>query len=182
LKDYSKHSDEQLVIGALEGNRQDQEALYYRFSDQMYTIACIYSKNDDEASDILQESFIKVFKKLSSYRNENPLGAWIRKIVVNSALENHRKKKRQFEVLEEYHSELMSSAEEPDYVGVNPKEVIRLVNELPFKAGMVLKLFAIEGFAHDEIAESLGISVGTSKSQLSRARQLLKQKLITSQD
>lgn len=181
MTDYSKHSDEEIVQGALHGNRQAQEALYYRFSDQMYTIACIYSKNDDEASDILQESFIKVFKKLKSYRNENPLGAWIRKIVVNSALENHRKKKRQFEVLEEYHSELISSADNPDYDGVNPKEVINLVNELPFKAGMVLKLFAIEGYAHDEIADSLGISIGTSKSQLNRARQLLKQKLISNQ-
>jgi RNA polymerase sigma-70 factor (ECF subfamily) len=139
----------------------------------MFSVACNYSDNDDEAADILQEGFIKVFRNLDTHDSSKSLGGWIRRIVVNTALEHYKKKKRHLEVLEDYSNEEKANQEEL-FENVKSEEVIKHVNNLPSKAQMVLKLYTIEGYAHQEIATALNISVGTSKSQLSRAKHLLR--------
>lgn len=176
MSDLKNISDEELVKGCLQDKRSFQEALYRKYADQMYSVVMMYAKDADDAADILQEGFINVFRKLHDFRFESPLGAWIRRIVVNKALEHFRKKQRKRELIEE-----LSYEETPLMDGIleriNASEIVRLVNDLPSKAAAILKLYAIEGYKHNEIAEMLDISEGTSKSQLNRARVLLKEKL-----
>jgi len=168
-------SDEELIEGSLNRNRHLQEMLYRKFADGMFTVACNYSENDDEAADILQEGFIKVFRKLHTHDQSKSLAGWIRRIIVNTALEHYRKKKRHLEVVEDYYQE--TDWEEDFFGDLNGTEIVSLVNKLPSKAQMVLKLYTMEGYAHQEIATELNISVGTSKSQLSRAKTLLREML-----
>ena len=168
------YTDEELIKGALDKDRHFQEMLYRKYADGMFSVACNYSEHDDEAADILQEGFIKVFRKLHTHDNSKSLGGWIRRIVINTALEHYKKKKRHLEVLEDYSNEEQFNQEEL-IENLNSGEVIKYVNNLPAKAQMVLKLYTIEGYAHQEIATALNISVGTSKSQLNRAKHLLKE-------
>ena len=169
-------SEQELVENCRAGKRKYQELLYRKYADQMYTVCLSYCKDEDEACDILQEGFIKVFRKIDQYKNENSLKAWIRRIVVNTALDHYRKQKRHEAKIESY-QQVSETVANNVLEQISLKELVRLVNELPTKAAMVLKLYAIEGYAHKEIAEKLNITEGTSKSQLHRARGLLKQLL-----
>lgn len=177
MTDLQNISDEELIKGCLKDKRDFQEALYKKFANKMYSVVMMYAKDADDAADILQDSFIHIFRKLDTFRFESPLGAWIRRIVVNKALEHFRKEKRKKELIEE-----ISIQEPPIIEGIldqiNANEILRVVNELPAKAAMILKLYTIEGYQHNEIASMLEISEGTSKSQLNRARTLLKKKLV----
>lgn len=133
-----------------------------------------YAKDRDEAADFLQEGFITVFGKLHLYKFEGSFEGWVRRIIVNTALSALRKKKRFMEVntaIEDFPETDVVTEE----VNMIPSgKVIEMVGDLPVKAGTVLKLYAIEGYSHQEIAEIMDISIGTSKSQLNRARTLLK--------
>lgn len=178
IEKYKDISDEQLVAECLNNVREAQEALYRRFADKMFSVCKYYTDDRDEACDFLQEGFITVFRKLDRYTHQGSLEGWIRRIVVNSALQAIRKKK----VFKEHYDLIRIEQEEihnenPIEETFNPKEVIQWVNDLPKKAGLILKLYAIEGYTHQEIAEILDVSVGTSKSQLNRARTLLKEKM-----
>ena len=143
----------------------------------MFSVCMNYAEDREEAADFLQNGFLNVFSKLHLYNFNGSFEGWIRRIMVNSALSVLRKKKRFAEVLEniEYIQEL------PDYEGdiemIPSSQVIAKVNDLPTKSAMVLKLYAIEGYTHQEIADIMGITIGTSKSQLNRARTLLKKAL-----
>jgi RNA polymerase sigma-70 factor (ECF subfamily) len=133
-----------------------------------------YAKDRDEAADFLQEGFITVFGKLHLYKFEGSFEGWVRRIIVNTALSALRKKKRFMEVntpIEEFPE---TDTFNEDVTVIPSGKVIEMVGDLPLKAGTVLKLYAIEGYSHQEIAEIMDISVGTSKSQLNRARTLLK--------
>lgn len=166
-------SDQDLVLHCIRHERRYQELLYRRYADEMYSVAIIYSDGDQDACDIVQESFIKVFKKLESFKFECSLKVWIRKIIVNTALDHYRKKKREIENVQNY---IQTVEVEVDEIlpSINAIELLQMLQRLPKKAAMVLKLFAIEGYGHKEIADMLQITEGTSKSQLNRARHLLK--------
>ncbi len=167
--------ERQLIDSCLQHDRHAQERLYRTFANKMFSVCLYYSEDRDEACDFLQEGFIQVFRSLDKFKFDGSLEGWIRKIVVRKALDEIRRKKRYFEVVDDM---VHSNTEEiePDVYDnpISAKEVIRLVNELPKKCALVLKLYAIEGYSHAEISEILEISVGTSKSQLNRARSLLK--------
>ncbi|PCH87277.1 MAG: RNA polymerase subunit sigma-24 [Flavobacteriales bacterium] len=169
-------TEKDLVEGCIADKRQYQETLYKEYADKMFTVSLTYTDDEDEACDILQEGFIKVFRNLHKFNFEGSFEGWIRKIIVNTALEHYRKRVREEENLSVYETHI-----EPQIEGIldtiNANELIKLVNELPSKAAMVLKLYAIEGYGHKEIAEQMGVTVGTSKSQLNRARFLLKQSM-----
>ena len=174
--DLQKLEEKPLIEGCLKNNRRYQEALYRRFADKMYRVAWTYAKDEDEASDILQDGFINVFRNLHRYKFEGSFEGWIRRIIVNKALEHYRSKRRKEEVIREF-SEHQSLMVDDLLSSLQAKELVNLVNKLPEKAAMVLKLYAIEGYAHREIADMMGITEGTSKSQLNRARGLLRDKL-----
>lgn len=171
------YSDKEIIEGSLKNDRHLQEMLYRKYADAMFTVACNYSQSDDEAADILQDGFIKVFSKLKDHDEMRSLGGWIKRIVINTSIEYYRKNKRHIAVLEEYYNE--ETVPENLFDNVNEVDIIRYVNKLPSKAQMVLKLFTLEGYGHQEIATALDISVGTSKSQLNRSRVLLKEMIST---
>lgn len=165
-------SDSDLIRGCMESDRRMQEELYRRFSPRMYAVCLRYAGNAEEAEDILQEGFIKVFKKLDSFRHEGSFEGWIRRIFVNTAIEHFRRKKYLLPVTEKEENTI-----EGKYISVldelGAKDIMALVQELSPGYRTVFNMYVVEGYTHKEIADQLGISEGTSKSQLSRAKVIL---------
>lgn len=161
-----------LITGCIEGNRRLQEELYNRFSPKMYAVCLRYASNTDEAQDILQDGFIKVFKKLDSFRSEGSFEGWVRRIFVNTAIEYFRRKKYLQPVTEKEENTI-----EGKYISaldeLAEKDVLALITKLSPGYRTVFNMYVIEGYSHREIGDMLGISEGTSKSQLSRAKALL---------
>jgi len=167
-------TEKELVEGCIEQKRRYQEQLYYRFGTDMYQVCLMYAKNEADASDILQDSFIKVFKNIHKFKFEGPLGAWIRRTVVFTAINAYHKKQRENKLVVAMASTGYMDYSVNDIAGhLEAAEIVKLVNQLPKKAQQILKLYSIEGYKHQEIANMLDISVGTSKSQLNRAKKLL---------
>lgn len=159
------------------GDRKAQYHLYQLFSKKMYVVCLRYAKDSLEAEDILQIGFVKVFTKSYLFSDQGSLEGWIRKIMVNTAIEIQRKNKISYvEPRESDHIQETSSHTQSDHL--NYKDLLSLVHQLPLGYRTVFNLYAIEGYAHKEIAEMLNISEGNSKSQLSRARQWLQTRLL----
>ncbi len=161
-----------LIRGCMEGNRRMQEELYRRFSPRMYAVCLRYAGNAEEAEDILQEGFIKVFKKLDSFRSEGSFEGWVRRIFVNTAIEHFRRKRYLMPVTEKEENTI-----EGKYTSVldelGAKDIMALIQDLSPGYRTVFNMYVVEGYTHKEIADMLGISEGTSKSQLSRAKVIL---------
>jgi len=167
-----------IIKGCLEGNRRDQELLYRRHSSKLYAVCLQYSENDEEARDILQEGFIKIFQNLQNYKYEGSFEGWIRRIVVNTALEKYRSRYNLYRVDDlDAADEPVAEPDSEDYTGIDAADLLYIIRELPPKYRMVFNLYAIEGYSHKEISKLLNISEGTSKSNLSRARSILQKKV-----
>jgi len=149
-----------------------QEELYRRFSPRMYSVCLRYAGNTEEAEDILQEGFIKVFRKLDSFRGEGSFEGWIRRIFVNTAIEHFRRKRYLQPVTEKEENTLEGS-----YLSVlddlAERDIMALVRQLSPGYRTVFNMYVVEGYTHKEIGDIMGISEGTSKSQLSRAKIIL---------
>jgi len=158
------------------GNERAQEALYRRFAPKMYGVCLRYAKDNTEAEDNLQDGFIKVFTNIKNFRHEGSLEGWIRRIMVNVSLEKYRKQKMLHPV-EEIGMYDSQKFEEDIIEKISAKELIALIQELPPRYRMVFNLYVLEGLNHKEISEKMEISVGTSKSNLARARDILKRKV-----
>jgi RNA polymerase sigma factor (sigma-70 family) len=167
-----------IIKGCLEGNRRDQELLYRRHSSRLFAVCLQYSGNDEEARDILQEGFIKIFENLNSFKHEGSFEGWMRRIVVNVALEKFRSRHNLYRV-DDIDSIVEPEAEPDteDYAGLEAVDLLYIIRELPPKYRMVFNLYAIEGYSHKEVAAMLSISEGTSKSNLSRARSILQRRV-----
>lgn len=162
--------------GCLNGERKAQFELYQLFSKKMYGVCLRYAPNELEAKDILQLGFIKIFQKCTYFDNKGSLEGWIRKIMVNTAIENHRKNKIAFvESVSEKHDIVAGTMDTEG--AVQYKDLLAMVQSLPLGYRTIFNLYVIDGYSHREIAEQLSISESNSKSQLSRARQWLKEKL-----
>ncbi len=167
-----------IIKGCLTGNRRDQELLYRRHAAKLYAVCLQYSGNDEEARDILQEGFIKIFENLIHYKYEGSFEGWMRRIVVNTALEKYRSKHSLYRVDDiDLIPEPEADPDNEDYTGMEAVDLLGIIRELPPKYRMVFNLFAIEGYSHKEIGQMANISEGTSKSNLSRAREILKKKV-----
>jgi RNA polymerase sigma factor (sigma-70 family) len=165
-------TESDLINGCMQGNRRMQEELYRRFSPRMYAVCLRYASNAEEAEDILQEGFIKIFKKLDSFRGDGSFEGWIRRIFVNTAIEHFRRKRYLMPVTEKEENTI-----EGKYTSVldelGAKDIMALIQELSPGYRTVFNMYVVEGYTHKEIADMLGISEGTSKSQLSRAKVIL---------
>lgn len=161
-----------LIEGCIRGDRKMQYELYERFAPKMFGVCLRYAANNEEAEDILQEGFIKVFKKIGSYRSEGSFEGWVRRIFVNTAIEHFRRKTHMQPITEKEESSV-----EGKYLSVldslAEKDIVQLVQQLSPGYRTVFNMYVIEGYSHKQIADELGISEGTSKSQLSRAKQIL---------
>ena len=167
-----------IIKGCLDGNRRDQELLYRRHSAKLYAVSLQYSGNDEEAQDILQEGFIKIFENLHNYRHQGSFEGWIRRIIVNTALEKFRNRHNLYRVDDiDTINEPEAEPDTDDFAGLQAVDLLFLIRELPPKYRMVFNLYAIEGYSHKEIGEMLNISEGTSKSNLSRARSILQKRV-----
>jgi RNA polymerase sigma-70 factor (ECF subfamily) len=162
-----------LVKEALRLKPEAQRQLYEHFAPAMLAVCFRYTKSLSDAEDILQEGFIKVFKYLHQYKYEGELGAWIRKVMVNTAL-NYLKKNRKYRYDLSF-DELVLHPVSADDPGVNlqARELAELIRQLPTGFQTIFNLHAVEGYTHVEIGAMLGISDGTSRSQYARARALL---------
>lgn len=166
-----------LIKNCIEGDRQAQSTLYAMFAPKMFVVSLRYSKSREEAEEVLQEGFLKVFQFLHQFRDEGSLEGWIRKIVVNCALQRLRSKSRLTPVVDiDPHKEQFVLQENIES-RISSKELLQLVMSLPPAYKLVFNLYVFDGYKHREIAEILGISEGTSKSNLSDARTFLQKQL-----
>ena len=171
------HFDEGFIERCLNNDSKAQEELYQTFAPKMFGICLRYARNQMEAEDILQEGFIKVFKYLKDYRNDGSLEGWIRRTMVNTAINFFRKTAKYQKDLPIETAEPINHHEETAIDRLSAKELLEFIRELPDGYRMVFNLNIIEGYTHKEIGEMLNISENTSKSQLSRARSVLQARL-----
>ncbi len=162
-----------LVKKCLNGDRQAQKALYDAFASPMLSVCYRYTKSWDDAEDVLQEGFVKVFRNLGQFKFEGELGGWIRRIMVNTAI-NYLKKNSKYQNELSFTDDVLHpvSNENPE-IKVNAKELAALIRQLPTGYQTIFNMYAVEGYSHTEIGEIMGINEGTSRSQYSRARSLL---------
>ena len=171
-------TEEGLVQGCTVQERRAQRALYERFSSRMFVVCLRYAKDRDEAQDLLQEGFITVFSKISTFNSAGSLEGWMRRIFVNTALMRLRKSDvlRGAADVDEPAARSVSSGEDI-LSGIGGQDILRIIRGMPDGFRIVFNMSAVEGYTHQEIARELGISEGTSRSQLSRARAWLQERL-----
>lgn len=173
-------ADKNIIEGCIAGKRNAQRQLFNKYSPAMLGVCLRYCKNLGDAEDVLQEGFIKVFGNLKSYRGTGTLGAWIKRIMINTAL-TQIKKKVNFSTLTDELTEdaylIGVSEEEVEYMPVDPEILIRMIQDMPEGYRTVLNLYVFEEYSHKEIAGMLNISENTSKTQLLKARKHLRSRL-----
>ncbi len=170
-------TDERLVAGCLKGDPVAQKELYKTYARKMMSICMRYASGREQAQDILQDGFVKVFQKMDHYRGEGPLGGWIARTMVNTALDTLRRNKPYDHSLDLTEAEHLHAEDEQVLSGMSTDELMALIQALPPGYRTVFNLFCIEGYPHKEIGEMLGISENTSKSQFMKARAYLRRLL-----
>lgn len=171
-------SDQQIIEGCARHDRKAQQLLYDQYSRFLLGICMRYATDKAEAEDILQDSFLKIFFNIKDFSGTGSFMGWLRKVAVNTAITHYHKnlKYRYHVEIEEYVSvETGVTSFEEDFF--TSEELYKVLNELPAGYRMVFNLYAVEGYKHKEIAEMLGIDTNTSKSQYSRAKAVLRDKL-----
>ncbi len=170
--------DKALLDACQKGVRSAQYQLYERYSGKLYALSLRYIKDKDEAKDVLQNAFIKIFENLDKFRQDCPLEAWMKRIVVNTALRSIQNQKNHMDLEQaEFGTNGVEYAENLGLQDMNHEQLMGLIDALPDGCRTIFNLYAIEGYKHQEIAEMLQINEGTSKSQYARAKELLMKKI-----
>lgn len=165
-----------LIKSCKKNNREAQAELFELYSEKMFAVCLCYSKNKSDAEDFLHTGFLKVFEKIKQYNGIGSFEGWLKKIFINTILEDYRKvKSQQQKIIEIQKADKLHNND--IYQNINSAEIIKCIQELSPGYRMVFNLYAIEGYCHEEISKMLGISKETSRSNLSRARSILKKKL-----
>ena len=173
-------SEEELVKGCLAGIPRFQRTLYKRYAAKMLGVCMRYAHNKEEAEDILHEGFMIVFDKMSQFKMQGSFEGWIRRIMVNKSIEHYRKAKPMYSVvdIENVEEDIASPADVLSTIAAN--ELLKMIQELSPIYKMVFNLAVFEQMSHKEIGETLGIAEGTSRSNLSNAKAILKRKIMQS--
>ncbi len=174
------HTHRDIVEACKKGNRQAQFELYRLYSKAMYNICLRMVRNEVDAEDLLQNSFVTVFSKLDSFRYQSAIGAWIKRITINNCINFLKKRKLQLEELTENIKSVQETQEDVDSSVLSVNSINKAIFNLPDGYRVVFSLYAMEGYDHKEIAQILEITEATSKSQYSRAKKRLKE-MLTSQ-
>jgi len=169
-------SDHDLIGGCIALDAKMQKALYNRFASKMYAVCLRYADNTDDAQDLLQEGFIKIYKNLSRFRAEGSFEGWVRRVFVNTAIEHYRRKLN-LSIIGEREDATLTDGSITALQRLDEKDIIKLIQQLSPGYRTVFNLYVIEGFSHKEIGNILGINEGTSKSQLARAKGILQTKV-----
>jgi RNA polymerase sigma factor (sigma-70 family) len=173
-------TERDLIKGCLQEDRHCQEVLFHRYAGKMLTVCRRYARHELEAEDLLQDAFIKVYDNLEKFKFKGSFEGWIRRIVINTALKNYQKSsyKKERIGLESYDDRPI----DPDAVAhLQEEELLKLIHKLPDGYRMVFNLYVIEGFSHKEISEIMEIGESTSRSQLVKARNMLKKQILKMQ-
>jgi RNA polymerase sigma-70 factor (ECF subfamily) len=168
-------TEELMLAGCLRNNAAAQEALYNRFSPRMLGVCYRFAKNREDAEDMLQEGFIKVFTQMHQYRNEGALEGWIRRIIVHTCINVLKKNKKFTDSVDIIHANSIYIKEDMIPSIMQAKQVVECIRMLPLGYRTVLNLYAIEGYSHREIADILDIEESTSRSQYTRAKNMLEE-------
>ncbi len=171
-------TDHELISGCINRDRKFQKSLYEKYSGIMYAICLRYCHDRDQALDILQDGFIKVFNKVHTYQSQGSFEGWMKKIFIHTAI-NHYHKVRHLSENLLFQDEVPDTySDQHDIISkLTERELLKLISTLPDGYRMVFNLYVIEGYDHEEIAKMLGITASTSRSQLVKARKTLQKKL-----
>ncbi len=173
---FNRTSEKDLIKGCIARKRKYQQALYEQSSSKMFSICLRYANDYHSAEDILQEGYIKVFKNIHKFRSEGSFEGWMRRIFVNTAIEHYRKSVHMYPILEVNNSHY-DVIDDKTIEHLAAEDLMKMVQQLSPGYRTVFNLYVVEGYSHKEVAKMLGISEGTSKSQLARARYLLQKKV-----
>jgi len=171
-------TEEAILHGCLQNNAAAQKALYEKYSAKMLVVCYRYAHHREDAEDMLQEGFIKVFSQIHTFENRGALEGWIRRIIVHTCINSLKKNKRFNESVDLIHASSLQVREESIPSIIQAKEVVECIRMLPIGYRTVLNLYAIEGFSHKEIATMLDIEESTSRSQYTRAKAMLEDVLV----
>jgi RNA polymerase sigma factor (sigma-70 family) len=169
-------TENDIILGCINEDRECQRDLFNRYAGKMMTVCLRYARHRMEAEDILQDAFIKVFDNVKRFESKGSFEGWVRRIVVNTALKNASRHSFQKEVMGT--DNIVENSEDPTVLSkLSEDEILRLIQQLPDGYRIVFNLYCIEGYSHKEIGETLGIEESTSRSQLVKARNMLKNKV-----
>ncbi|MDY2586436.1 RNA polymerase sigma factor [Winogradskyella aquimaris] len=166
---------EQLIKNCVKQDAKAQSQLYKQYASKLFSLCLKYSKNYAEAEDNLHDAFITVFSKIDQYNNKGSFEGWLKRIAINTSLQRYRENVGVFDIVNEGNIEDVT-------VDINDKDVhidflLKIIQELPDRYRLVFNLYVLDGYSHVEISELINISIGTSKSNLARARMILKEKI-----
>ena len=177
----------EIISGCVKGDSKCQQIVYEKFYGKMLGVCMRYSKDREDARDILQDGFLKVFTNIKSHSGSGSFEGWIRKIMINTALDSIRRSKQLIQYTDSEYVEdpstsastplMVTTEEENENINVSAEEIMKAVQQLPIAYRTVFNMYVVDGFSHQEIAEQLGINIGTSKSNLSKAKMNLKKSL-----
>ena len=171
-------TEEAILQGCLKNQAAAQKELYNRYSPKMLAVCYRFAHNREDAEDMLQEGFIKVFSQIHTFRNQGAFEGWVRRIIVHTCINNLKKNKRFNESVDILHASSIQVREESVPSIVQAKQIVDCIRILPIGYRTVLNLYAIEGYSHKEISDMLDIEESTSRSQYTRAKQMLEEILI----
>lgn len=166
---------EQLIEQCKKNDAKAQSQIYKLYASKLFSLCLKYSKNYVEAEDNLQDAFVTIFKKISQYKAKGSLEGWMKRITINTALQRYRKSVGVFDIINEEKIEDVTVEIDNDTISID--YLLGIIQELPDRYRLVFNLYALDDYSHKEIAEMLAISEGTSKSNLARARMILKEKI-----
>ncbi|GAB4154089.1 MAG: RNA polymerase sigma factor [Winogradskyella sp.] len=166
---------EQLIKNCVKQDAKAQSQLYKQYASKLFSLCLKYSKNYAEAEDNLHDAFITVFSKIDQYNNKGSFEGWLKRIAINTSLQRYRENVGVFDIVNEGNIEDVT-------VDINDKDIhidflLKIIQELPDRYRLVFNLYVLDGYSHVEISELINISIGTSKSNLARARMILKEKI-----
>lgn len=171
----------EIIEGCVKGDSKCQQIVYQKFYGKMLGACMRYSKDREEARDILQDGFLKVFTNIRSYTGTGSFEGWIRRVIINTALDYIRKNRKMIQYANsdyvEENAEEIKEEDDSEYLNISTEEIMKAVQQLPTAYRTVFNMFVVDGFSHQEIADQLGINIGTSKSNLSKAKVHLKNHL-----
>jgi len=162
----------QLIENCRINDTKAQGELYKLFSSKLFSICLKYSRNYAEAEDNLQDAFLTIFDKIEQYKNKGSFEGWLKRIAINTVLQRYRNEKV-FDIINENVADKVELEVDEDHVSL--EYLLKIIQELPDRYRLVFNLYVLDGYSHKEIADMLNINIGTSKSNLARARQTLKE-------
>lgn len=173
-------TEEEIVLGCIRQDRKCQKLFYERFYGSMMAVCMRYTSDREEARDVLHEGFIKVFRNIERYQHGTNLGAWVRRIMINTSIDYYRKNAKKPTIVEINHAVHEADDVQDVVSAMSAAEIMAMVQKLSPAYRVVFNLYVVEGYSHKDVGEMLGISEGTSKSNLAKARAKLQHMVLAS--